>query len=200
MVRRDRDSSREPTEATSEELARRAQLGDQRALGHLVARHQNEAYRVALRMAGDPFDAEEIIQTAFERVLRSLSRYDPDRPFRPWFMRVMVNQARTHLKKRRLKAILFGQERDAPAPAAGEPEQRRLQKATRELLAKAIATLPVNQREVFVLKHIEGYAYEEIAVITGGSVGNLKVRAHRARRALLTWFKEHNVTWREDAR
>lgn len=180
----------------SDELARAAQQGDQRALAALVELHKHAAYRVALRLAGNPHDAEEILQNALERVLRHLHRYDAQRPFKPWLMQIVVNQARTLLRRRKLLALFYlgGNE---PAAGGSAPYKAELQIERREMrrhLEAAVRALPLAQREAFVLKHIEGMSYEEIAQVTGDSVGSLKVRTHRARRALVQWLAGRGVT------
>lgn len=188
------DAAIEPI--TSETLAQKAQRGDQAALNALIARHKDDAYRVALRMSRRPVDAEEILQISLERVVRHLSRYDPSRAFKPWLLSIVVNQTRSYMRLRRVRYFFTG----APPEPTWSPEGQcgaergAHRRSVRRLLERAVASLPEGQREVFVLKHIEGLSYDEIAVITGDSAGSLKVRNHRARRAILNFFCEHGVT------
>lgn len=186
---------REGEVESSEALARAAQGGDQRALERLLSRHKHEVYRVALRMTGAPHDADEVVQAALERAMRYVGRYDGTRPFRPWLMRITVNQARTYLKKRSLREWLFGdRSSDVPEIVARGPDWHLSRKQVREHIERALAQLPIAQREVFILKHIEGLSYDEIAKITGRSLGASKVAGHRARRALMELLRAAGVT------
>lgn len=178
---------------TSEELARAAQAGDRRALNNLLARHKHEAYRVALRLVGRPHDADEVLQNAFERVLKHLRRYDSTRPFRPWLLRIVVNQARSHWRLIKVKSWL-GLREDLPSSTSA-PNQELSRKELRHALTAALNSLQEDQREAFVLKHVEGLSYDEIAAITGESAGALRVRTHRARRAVLEWCRANGVTF-----
>ncbi|MCK5690681.1 RNA polymerase sigma factor [Myxococcota bacterium] len=190
-----------PDKVDVEALARLAQTGDSSALNKLLTLHKDQAWRVALRLTGNPHDAEEALQSAFERVMRHLNRYDPSRPFRPWLMKVVVNQARTQMRKRKLKILFFAESPDLWAPdlsadgGSNQPDQAVMRSDSRRLLETALKTLSQAQREAFVLKHIEELSYDEIAVITGDSVGSLKVRVHRARLSLLKYFRERGVTF-----
>jgi RNA polymerase sigma-70 factor (ECF subfamily) len=181
---------------TSEELAARGQAGDRSALTCLVARHKHEVYRVALRLVRHPMEAEEILQNTLERLLRHLTRYDPQRPFRPWLMRITINQTRSYMRLRRVRLFFSPTPPEAPWTHVGQSgaERAAQRRSSRRLLEEAIDSLPRKQREVFVLKHVEGLSYDEIAAIVGDTVGSLKVRNHRTRQAILDFFEKRGVT------
>lgn len=193
QIARPRES---PATDSTEGLVRAAQTGDHPALQALIELHRDAAFRVALRLSGGHADAEEVLQSAFERVVRHLPGCDATRPFRPWLMRIVVNQARTHWRLRRLKRLVFGVEPHESTHRAVEPDldDEITRGELRRVIADAIERLPSEQREVFVLKHVEDYSYEEIASITGVAVGALRVRAHRARLAVLATCKAQGVT------
>ncbi|OGQ82114.1 MAG: hypothetical protein A2289_02405 [Deltaproteobacteria bacterium RIFOXYA12_FULL_58_15] len=179
---------------SSELLARCAQEGDQQALSSLLGRHKDEAYRVALRMTGCAAQADDIMQASLERVLKHLRRYDSSRAFRPWLLRIVINQCRTHLRGRKLKMWLWGDRPEPPDYTRRGPDWHLRRKQLRTELEHALEQLSVGQREAFVLKHIEGHSYEEIAKITGQSIAALKVRVHRGRRTLLEILQTAGVT------
>ena len=79
---------------------RRAQQGDSEAVTALVARHRTSARRVATVVLGSPVDADDVVQTATERALRSIATLDAERPFRPWYLRIVANTARNHRRSR----------------------------------------------------------------------------------------------------
>jgi RNA polymerase sigma-70 factor, ECF subfamily len=180
----------------SETLARDAQRGSHKALDLLIRRHKSEAYRVALRMCGRPFDAEEILQVSLERLVRHLGHYDPARPFRPWLLKIVSNQARSFLRLQKLKAMFFLENQvDPQDPSPVVASDRQISQGEVRLhIEQGLLALPVDQREAFILKHIEGLSFEELSEITGVSAGALRVRTHRARKALLEYLRDRNVT------
>jgi len=158
-------------------LVRRVLEGDAEAFAGLVARHSARGARIAAAMLGGGDDAEEALQDAFVRAYRSLrSCREPDR-FAAWFLRILVNRCRTRGATRRLRTAMFVNDEvaleRAVARPAGDPEWR-------EEIARALARLDALQREAFVLKHVEGLEYEEMARLTGARVPALKMRVKRA--------------------
>ncbi len=158
-------------------LVQRVLEGDTEAFSGLVARHRARGARVAAALLGDGADAEEALQDAFVRAFRSLrSCRDPDR-FGAWFLRILVNRCRTRGATRRLRAGVFVRDEAAMERAAARPDG---DPEWREEIERALARLDVLQREAFVLKHVEGLEYEEMARLTGARVPALKMRVKRA--------------------
>ncbi len=159
------------------ELVRRVLAGDTEAFSGLVSRHRARGARVAAALLGDRADAEEALQDAFVRAFRSLrSCRDPDR-FGAWFLRILVNRCRTRGAARRQRAGVFVRDDGALARAAARPDG---DPEWREEIARALDRLDALQREAFVLKHVEGMDYEEMARLTGARVPALKMRVKRA--------------------
>lgn len=181
---------------SSEELAIRAKMGDQQSLNKLLERHKHEAYRIALRMLGNAFDAEEILQNALCRVVRHLNRFDASRKFRPWFLRIVTNQVRTHWHKNKLRALFLLDFKSSPHHKMPEnPENQIQNKELAETLKAHMMKLPQNQREAFVLHHVEGLSFDQMEEITGISSQALRVRTHRARKALHKELLSSGVTF-----
>jgi RNA polymerase sigma-70 factor (ECF subfamily) len=158
-------------------LVRQVLEGDTEAFAGLVARHRDRGLRFAAAMLGDRADAEEALQDAFVRAYRGLrSCREPDR-FGGWFLRILVNRCRTRGAGRRRRDGLFvrdeGALERAPSRPAGDPDWR-------EEIDRALARLDALQREAFLLKHVEGLEYEEMARLTGARIPALKMRVKRA--------------------
>ncbi|MBN1960440.1 MAG: RNA polymerase sigma factor [Deltaproteobacteria bacterium] len=185
------------SDISSEKLAYAAQHGDHNALNSLIKRHKNEAYRVALRMCGRPFDAEEILQLALERLFKHLRRYDHTRAFKPWLFRIVANQARSFLRKQYIKSLFFLSEPPAaPEPINDNSPHLSLHKdEVKQVLKDALLALPIDQREAFIFKHIEGLSFAQMQQATGASVAALRVRTHRARKAILQYLQDRHVTF-----
>ncbi len=162
------------------ELVRRALGGSESAFAELVRRYQDLLYRHAERMIGRPDDAEDAVQAAFIKAHRRLkSCRDPDR-FGAWLFRIGSNACKDYLKSRRRLTVSLD---DAPAVLAqrGNPDHSLDRRNMREAIDGALERLPVEQREAFLLKHVEGLSYVEISEMLDVSVPALKMRVHRAR-------------------
>jgi RNA polymerase sigma-70 factor (ECF subfamily) len=163
---------------TDGELVARVLKGDHEAFAGLTTRHQGALYRHAARMLGSPDVAEDAVQGALIKAYVSLARCrEPDR-FGSWVFRILSNRCKDYLKSRRRRETSLEEswpdEGPDPAETAARTELRRR-------VARALDHLPPSQREAFILKHIEGLSYEEIAERLGTSIGSLKMRVFRAR-------------------
>lgn len=149
----------------------------------LVRRYKDALYRYAERMTGRPDDAADVVQLAFIKGYRSLDRCrDPER-VGGWLFRIAVNLCKDQLKGRRKREVPL----DAVGPIRATrdlPEEGAERAEIREEIYKALRTLSDEQREAFVLKHVEGWSYEEMAEKLEVSVPALKMRVHRAREQL----------------
>jgi RNA polymerase sigma-70 factor (ECF subfamily) len=158
-------------------LVRRVLDGDAEAFAGLVARHRERGIRFAAAMLGDVAEAEDAVQDAFVRAYRSLRNCREPERFGAWFLRILVNRCRTRGAMRRRGERVFvyddaAMERAAARPA-GDP-------GWREEIDRALARLDGLQREAFLLKHVEGLEYEEMARLTGARIPALKMRVKRA--------------------
>lgn len=159
-------------------LVRRVLDGDPRAFTILVDRHVQPCLRFATRMLGNSHDAEDVTQEALLRAYRALAAYDPRSSFRTWLFAILVNRCRTSLlqRSRYLRRVLTDD--DALRGAALDDES-----AVTELrieIERALAALDADQREAFLLKHVEQLGYEEMSTVTGAGVSALKMRVKRA--------------------
>ena len=152
--------------------------GNDAAYARLFARYRDRYTRFAVRMVGSPEDADEALQSAFLRAYRSLAQCsNPDR-FGAWLYQIVANECRTHSSRRGRRERRFVRDEDAIARALEEhPADRR---ALRDEIERALARLDVDQREAFILKHVEDLSYEEMAEITGAGISALKMRVKRA--------------------
>lgn len=162
---------------TDSAVVRRVRAGDTDAFAILVDRHYARCLRLATHVLGSGDDADDAVQEAFLRAYRHLERYEERERFGGWLVRIVVNECRTALARRRREAA----RRPAWDPAgfvtsAGDPERL----ARDEELAHALARLSAEQREAIVLRFGEELSYDEMAAVTGSGVSALKMRVRRA--------------------
>jgi RNA polymerase sigma-70 factor, ECF subfamily len=175
----------------SDALLDRARLGDARAFEQLAREIERPLYRHAARMLG-PDDAEDVVQDALLSAWKSMGSFEGT-SFRAWVFRIVTNRALDRLRSRKRHPELPldppSESDDATGwaePVAGGPELADLA-ADREALRvveDALGTIPADQRAALLLRDVEGFAYEEIAVITGTEIGTVKSRIHRGRLAV----------------
>jgi RNA polymerase sigma-70 factor (ECF subfamily) len=172
-------TSVKPTDAA---LVARVLAGDVESFAVLVDRHHERCLRIALRILGNSEDAEETVQDAFVRAYRALGRYEEREQFGAWLTRILVNRCRTAASRRARHGKTFVDDELAIAGAAArDGADGGMWRAEVE---RALAALPAEQREAFVLKHVEELEYEAMAEITGAGVSALKMRVKRARERL----------------
>lgn len=168
--------------------------GDTEAFRHLVDRHKDRLFAVLMRLVGDSALAGELVQDSFVKAFHGLSGFRRDASFGTWLVQIGIHAARDHARRmgRHYQRITVSLE-DVRGPdgspgeiAEGGPDPSRGVEAHEEgeLLRRAIGDLPPEYRELIVLRHFDEVPYEEIAAMTGLTVGSLKVRAHRARKML----------------
>jgi RNA polymerase sigma factor (sigma-70 family) len=181
-----------PQSAPDDQLVHATLRGDERAFAHLVQRYLRKAMAVALEYTGTREDAEDVVQDTFRRVLGGLPRFDPARPFEPWFFTVLRNTARNAAKSRRIReheALSVEQESDRPGPF--ELTRRR---ELRGRIDAAIARLPAQQQTCFRLCLVEGLSNAEAAAAVGLAESTVRVHVFRARQAL----QDELAGWRDE--
>lgn len=184
------------------ELVQSIQAGRHDLYPELISRYERALYNFALRMCGDPSDAEDVVQDAFLNVFKYIRNFRFESKFKNWLYRILTS---TCIKKRRrskfapdrelsLDAFLpqdeASIERDPPLWAA-LPVEQLLNEELNRTLKKAILDLPEKYRLVLALRDIEGFSTEESAQILGLTPANIKVRLHRARLFLREQLKDY---------
>lgn len=175
------------------ELVERARRGDGDSFAALVQPHLTDMLRLAQLVGGARADAEDIVQESLTRVLRSLGRFDPDRPFRPWFATVVTNQARnwhrSGLRRQRLTRKVAGLA-DVGPPLT---DDQALANVDGSSLVEAVATLEQIDREVLGLRFLLGMSERETADALHCSTGTVKSRTSRALARLRTKMSSESV-------
>ncbi len=144
----------------------------------LVATHRDRAVRLAWRLVGgDEAAAEDVTQDAFVSAYRSLDRFRGDSKLDTWFYRILVRQAYSYLRWRKVRERFVRVDPDDALDPAPRPEGDPVLRAR---IAGSLDSLPCNQRDAFVLVHMEDFTVREAAEIMGKAPGTVKSHLHRA--------------------
>ncbi|HDI83399.1 hypothetical protein DRQ17_07505 [bacterium] len=172
----------------------KAKKGDYSAFEKIVREYSDKLYGVLLRTTGNPQDAEDALQETFIRVFKGIERLKSVESFDVWLMRIAINVARSLVRKREPPYIPIENIEELVDGYADQPFHAMDRKALKNALEKAISELPVELKEPFILRDIEGMKVKEIAHVLGISESLVKVRAHRARlllrKKLVEYMKE----------
>ncbi len=144
-------------------------------------------YVAAYRILGTHEESRDACQEAARKALAAGDRYDPERPFYPWFYRILKNGCLDRLADRKKRAAQQEDVRQAlhrrtPITA----EDRVIQGEQSQAVLRAITSLPTELREVLELRHCQDLKYEDIAEIVGCPIGTVMSRLYRARKQLRT--------------
>jgi RNA polymerase sigma-70 factor (ECF subfamily) len=172
-------------------LVQRIQAGDEAAFRELVERYQNKVYSIIYGILRNHNDAEDIAQQVFTKIYFSIGNFDFRSSLLTWIYKITVNECYDYLRKRRVRKLVYesdlgdeegvNMERSEPdqAPLIDERLERR------DLALKLLAKLGEEDRQLMLLKEVEGHSVEELARMTGMNENTIKVKLFRARQKLL---------------
>lgn len=182
-----------PTEAAATESERvlldAARAGDRKALSALLSRYEGPIYRFGTSLCRDPEKAKDVLQATLLAMARGLPTYRGDASLSTWLFTIArsfcIKQQRT--RKHAPALVSLDAEDDAATPELSDraplPDEALARRRMADAVQRAIAALPEDQREVLVLRDVEGLAASEVAEVLGLSVPAVKSRLHRARLA-----------------
>lgn len=167
-------------------LISRARGGDREAFGALVEQYRDNVYRLAYRMCGNAYDADEAAQEAFVAAWRALPNFRGDAKFSTWLYRLTTNAAIDVMRREKRHQTVGDGEMVDLADDADSPQETVERTEQQEAVQKALATLSEEYREVLLLRYMEELDYAEIADVLQLPSGTVKSRINRAKAALKT--------------
>jgi RNA polymerase sigma-70 factor, ECF subfamily len=185
-------------------LVHLAQRGDTEAYEELVRRNQRRVFSVAASILRRHEDAEDVAQQVFMKAYVSLSRFDRRSAFSTWLYKITVNECWDHLRRRRSRPQVLESDlteaqayrlENASNDEAGPAENV----ASRQQVDGLLAQLGEQDRQMLVLKEVEGFSVKEVSEILGLNVNTVKVRLFRAR-ARLVQFQDRDRPTSPDTR
>ena len=181
--------------------------GDRYACDDLVQRFTHRIYTVALRVTGQPDEAEEVLQETFINACRGVENFQGRSSLSTWLYRIATNNGLMRLRRHQVPSApldAFSLDPEAEfRPRQLEdwewnPETVTLTDELRQVMDEAVASLPDALRTAFILRDLEGLSTKEAAEVMGISPGNLKVRLHRARLMLREYLANYFDDGAED--
>ena len=165
--------------------------GDLNGLETLVRRYQARAVHTAYTIVFDRSLAEDVVQTAFVKAAERIQQFDDERPFAPWFFRIVVNDA-LKLARKQKRDLSLEEQLDQPtallakwlADPGLQPDQVMEQKETRRIILRAIKSLPPGQRAAIVMRYYLEMSMADMSAKTGRPLSTIKWWLRDGRRRL----------------
>ena len=174
-------------------LVRRVQARDELAFREIVERYQSKVFSIIYGILRNHNDAEDIAQQVFSKIYFSIRNFDFRSSLLTWIYKITVNECYDYLRKRRVRKLVYESdfsEEDAHRMEASEPAidpaapmDRAL--AQRDLVTKLLERVSPEDRNLILLKEVEGHSVEELAAMTGLNENTIKVKLFRTRQKLL---------------
>jgi RNA polymerase sigma-70 factor (ECF subfamily) len=168
------------------EAIERLRGGDIAGLATLVTRYQTEATRIAQLITRDRALAEDVVQNAFVRVYDRIAQYDVERPFGPWFFRIVSNDALKAAQRSSRQISLNTRSNDLDQLPDDTPGPDELLTTLEQFdsVTAALEKLAPEQRAAIVLRYYAGLSDREVGERMGSAPGTVRWRLHAARKRL----------------
>lgn len=174
-------------------LVRRVQAGDELAFREMVERYQSKVFSIIFGILRNHNDAEDIAQQVFAKIYFSLKNFDFRSSLLTWIYKITVNECYDYLRKKKVRKLVYESdfsEDDAKRMEAAEPARDAARPADatladRDLVWKLLAKIPEEERNLILLKEVEGHSVEELSAMTGMNENTIKVKLFRTRQKLL---------------
>jgi RNA polymerase sigma-70 factor, ECF subfamily len=179
------------------ELVRLSQGGNEGAFENLVRRHQQRVFALVNGILRRPDDVEDVAQQVFLKAYLGIKRFDQRAAFSTWLYKIAVNECWDYLRKKKVRPLVYEADLSeeqvsrldgivsADRPPAGPNDRAE----ARELLEQMLDTLPEQDRQLLLLKEVEGFSVQELAEILKLNVNTVKVRLFRARGRIMDVYR-----------
>src|SRR5579862_9267464 len=184
------------------DLVRLAQSGTEAAFEELIRRHQQRVLALVGSILRRREDVEDVAQQVFLKVFISLKRFDLRSAFSTWLYKITVNECWDYLRKKKVRPLVYeadlSEEQvsrlDGIVSADRPPEGPNVRLETREALERLLEALPEQDRQLLVLKEMEGFSVQELAEILSLNVNTVKVRLFRARGRIMDVYRRRTAS------
>jgi RNA polymerase sigma-70 factor, ECF subfamily len=189
VVRRKNDEERE--------LVRMAQGGAEAAFEELIRRHQQRVCALVSSILRRQEDVEDVAQQVFLKVYLSLKKFDQRAAFSTWVYKITVNECWDYLRKKKVRPLVYESDLseeqvsrlDGIVSSDRPPQAANDRAEVKELLEQLLEKLPEQDRQLLVLKEMEGFSVQELAAIFNLNANTVKVRLFRARGRIIETYR-----------
>ena len=187
------------------ELVRLSQNGVEPAFEELVRRHQHRVFALVGGILRRPEDVEDVAQQVFLKAYLGIRKFDQRAAFSTWLYKIAVNECWDYLRKKKVRPLVYeadlSEEQvsrlDGIVSAERPPEGPNVRLETRETLTRLLEALPEQDRQLLVLKEMEGFSVQELADILSLNVNTVKVRLFRARGRIMDVYRRRTGSGRK---
>ncbi len=165
------------------EAIKRVQKGDKEAYQVIVERYMKRAYYIVLGFVRNSQDALDLSQESFIKAFRKIKHFNPERPFFPWFYKLLKNICLDHIKRK-------SRAQEIPLDEVRVFKEEKEDEEMKEILWKGIESLPFEQKEVIILRYFQQLSYQEIAETTAKPVGTVMSSLYYAKKRLKEKMKK----------
>jgi len=170
-------------------LIEKTKQGDIDSFEKLIEPYQKKAFNIAYRMLGNMEDANDITQEALLKIFRSVDKFQGKSSFSTWVYSIVSNTCIDFIRKQKKNQVVYLEQQGATGESyrievvdeMNTPEYLFEKKEIQNIIHEAINQLNVDQKEIIILRDINGFSYQEIANILKCSEGTVKSRINRAR-------------------
>jgi RNA polymerase sigma-70 factor (ECF subfamily) len=165
-------------------LVQRTLGGDTAAFEQLIMRYERRVFSLSIKLLGSPDDAQDAAQEVFLRVFKYIHRFDIRKPIEPWLMQMTVNVCRNIGRDRQRRWNTFPETVEseiAAVPECHNPHNGLAMEQERQILWKALESLPAKERMAVILRDIDGLKTSEVAQILGSTETTVRSQVSRAR-------------------
>jgi RNA polymerase sigma-70 factor, ECF subfamily len=192
---------REGKRTDDRELVRLCQVGTEPAFEELVRRHQQRVSALVGGILRRPEDVEDVAQQVFLKAYLGIRKFDQRAAFSTWLYKIAVNECWDYLRKKKVRPLVYeadlSEEQvsrlDGVVSADRPPETPGARAEAREVLERLLDTLPEQDRQLLVLKEMEGFSVRELAEILKLNVNTVKVRLFRARGRIMEAYRRRTI-------
>ena len=158
--------------------------GNQEAYSELYDKTIQDIYRTAHFLIEEKVDIDDVVQEIYIQLYQSLSKYDRERPFRPWLMGLAVRQIHSYRRKRWMRLRIVKKAEEQKKPIEFDFSSEVVNKVSNQKLIALIHKLPYKLKQVIILRYLHDYSQEEVANILHIPIGTVKSRIHAALKKL----------------
>ena len=182
-------------QTTDAEIVARVLQGDKQAYAVLIEAYQGPLFNLAFRMTGSYSDADDLTQEIFIKAYQNLYQFDQKKKYFTWLYTIGINLIRNYLNKKARDHAHHTENHllaEAQAQGSGSGEGGLVSEERLGRLEKAMQQLPVDLREAIILKYHQDLTFEEVAAVTGDTLGAVKMRIYRGLKQLKQLMDEND--------